>query len=111
MNIVKNIIGIRKEKGISQEVIANALELDTAVISNIEKGKRELKVKELEIIAKALDVDVLYLFTYPHVYVMKETQKTSTPVEAILQIKLQADKKEQVLKLVFGENNLEILNK
>jgi hypothetical protein len=32
-------------------------------------------------------------------------------IEAILQIKLQADKKDQILKLVFGENNLEILNK
>jgi transcriptional regulator with XRE-family HTH domain len=111
MNIVKNIIEIRKEKGISQEVIANALRLDTAVVSNIEKGKRELKVSELEIISRALEVDVLYLLTYPHIYVMKESGESLTPVEAILQIKLQADKKEQVLKLVFGENNLEILNK
>jgi transcriptional regulator with XRE-family HTH domain len=111
MDIVKNITRIRKEKGVSQEVIANALEVDTAVISNLEKGKRDLKVKELEIIANVLDVDVLYLFTYPHVYVKKESKNSSAPVEAILQIKLQADKKEQVLKLVFGENNLEILNK
>ena len=33
------------------------------------------------------------------------------PVEAILQIKLKKDKKDQVLKLVFGDNNIEILNK
>ena len=33
------------------------------------------------------------------------------PVEAILQIKLKKDKKDQVLKLVFGENDIEILNK
>ncbi|MDR1338577.1 MAG: helix-turn-helix domain-containing protein [Prevotellaceae bacterium] len=111
MNIVKNITDIRKEKGISQELIANALDVDTAVISNIEKGKRELKVSELEIIANVLEVDVLYLLTYPHVYVRKESKDSSVPVEAILQIKLQADKKEQVLKLVFGENNLEILNR
>ena len=35
----------------------------------------------------------------------------SEPVEAILQIKLQKDKKDQVLRLVFGDNNIEILNK
>jgi transcriptional regulator with XRE-family HTH domain len=74
MNVVKNILAIRKEKGISQEVIANALKLDTAVISNIEKGKRELKVSELEIIANTLGVDILYLLTYPYVYEKKETK-------------------------------------
>jgi transcriptional regulator with XRE-family HTH domain len=66
MNVVENIINIRREKGISQEFIANALHVDTAVVSNIERGKRELKVCELEIIAKALQVDVLYLLTYAH---------------------------------------------
>jgi transcriptional regulator with XRE-family HTH domain len=109
INIVKNLIEIRKEKRVSQEVISDALKVDTSVISNIEKGKRELKVSELEIIAKAIGVDMLYLITYPHVYEKKVESKE--PVEAILQIKLQSDKKEQVLKLVFGENNLEILNK
>jgi transcriptional regulator with XRE-family HTH domain len=110
MDIVKNILEIRKEKGVSQEVIAEALGVDTAVISNIEKRKRELKVSELETISKVLGVDVLYLMTYPHIY-EKKGEKGKDPVEAILQIKLQSDKKEQVLKLVFGENNLEILNK
>ena len=110
MNLAKNIRLIREEKGLNQRVISDALGLDTAVASNIESGKRELKVKELEIIAKALDVDVLYLLTYPEEYV-KKSEKTKEPLEAILQIRLQADKKDQVLKLVFGENNLEILNK
>ena len=32
-------------------------------------------------------------------------------VEAVLQIKLKKDKKDQVLRLVFGDNNIEILNK
>jgi transcriptional regulator with XRE-family HTH domain len=40
MNVVENIINIRREKGISQEFIANALHVDTAVVSNIERGKR-----------------------------------------------------------------------
>lgn len=33
------------------------------------------------------------------------------PMEAILQVRLRKDKKDQVLKLVFGENNIEILNR
>jgi transcriptional regulator with XRE-family HTH domain len=109
MDVVKNIIKIRKEKGISQEFIANTLGLDTAVISNIENRKRELKVSELEKIAKALSVDVLYLLTYPHIYVKKELKEHSNPVETVLQIKLTGEKRESILKLLFGENDLELL--
>ena len=110
MNVPKNIVAIRKEKGLNQSVIAEAMNADNAVVSNIEKGKRELKVSELEIIAKALGVDVLYLLTYPEVYEKKQESKEEA-VEAILQIKLQADKKDKILELIFGDSNLEILNK
>jgi transcriptional regulator with XRE-family HTH domain len=110
MNVVENITNIRREKGISQEFIANILHVDTAVISNIERGKRELKVCELEIIAKALDVDVLYLLTYPHIYVKKELNGKPEPAEAVLQIKLTGDKRDKVLKSIFGDANLEFLN-
>lgn len=110
MDVVKNIIEIRKEKGINQEIIAEALGIDVSAVSNIEKKKRELKVNELAKIANALDVDVLYLLTYPEMYIRK-AEAQFEPIEATLQIKLQSDKKDQVLKLVFGDHNLEILNK
>lgn len=38
-------------------------------------------------------------------------QSEDVQVDAILQIKLRKDKKNQVLNLLFGENNIEILNK
>jgi len=53
-------------------------------------------------------INILYLFTYPDKYEKKEPPKE--PIEAIIQIKLQADKREQILKLVFGDKNLQILN-
>ena len=111
MDIIQNIIDIRNEHGISQEFIANAMDVDTAVVSRIERRKRSLKVNELEIIANALGEDILYLLTYPHRYVKKESENVSVPVETILQIKLHADKCDQILKLVFGEQNMEIINK
>ncbi len=112
MNIIKNIKSIRIQKGITQDVIADALGVDNSVISNIENGRRELKVKELEIIARCLKEDVIYLFTYPQRYVcVDELKDSSTDIKAIVQIELKKEKKDQVLKLIFGENNLEILNK
>ena len=55
-------------------------------------------------------MSVIDIITYPDIYVKKE-EAASDPVEAILQIKLQRDKKDQVLKLIFGDNDIEILNK
>lgn len=110
MNIVGNIKELRIQKSVNQQEIADALNVDVSVISNIENGKRELKVKELEIIANVLGVSVIDLITYPKKYVEK-IANDDEPVEAVLQIKLKKDKKDQVLKLVFGENNIEILNK
>ena len=63
MKIIENIKEIRINKGIPQKALADALSVDNAVISNIENGKRELKVAELEYIANCLGVDVIDLFT------------------------------------------------
>ena len=67
------------------------------------------RISELEIIAKALKVDVLYLLTYPHIYVKKEKDH-SEPIEAILQLKLTGDKREKILRLIFGDNDLAFLD-
>ncbi len=109
MNIAENIKKIRLQKSINQQQIAEALNVDVAVVSNIEKGKRDLRVKELEIISNVLGVSVVDLITYPKQYVEKNSKEEE--MEAVLQIKLKKEKKEQVLKLVFGQNNIEILNK
>ena len=53
------------------------------------------------------EIDIL---TYPEKYVKVQSAEAE-PVEAVLQIKLKQDKKDQVLRLIFGDNNIEILNK
>lgn len=110
MDIAKNIKEIRLQRSINQQIIADALNVDVAVISNIEKGKREIKVKELEIISNVLGVSVVDLITYPKKYVEVTGQKNES-VEAVLQIKLPKEKREQVLKLILGEKGFEILKK
>ena len=109
MEIYEAIREIRLQKSINQQILADALNVDVAVVSNIEKGKRDLRVKELEIISKVFNMSVVDLFTYPEKYV-KLSQKDE-PVEAVLQIRLGKDVKDQVLKFVFGDNAVEIINK
>ena len=109
MEIQEAIKEIRLNKSLNQQALAEALHCDTAVVSNIETGKRDVKFKELEIISKFFKMSLIDLITYPDKYV-KKTQKEEDTVEAILQIKLRKDKRDQVLRLVFSDDDLEILN-
>ena len=111
MDIYKNIREIRLQKGINQQALADALNLDVAVISNIEKGKRDLRVKELEIISNVLGLTVVDLLTYPQQYVNIIDIPRSDVSEVSIQIKLKKDKRDQVMRLIFGDNDIEILNK
>jgi len=109
MNLAGNIKEIRLQKSINQQVIADALNVDVASVSNLEKGKREIRFREIEIIANVLGVSVVDLITYPKKYVeVKEGEDHD--VEAVLMIKLKESKKRQILKSIFGDENLEVLN-
>lgn len=108
--IAANIIRILKDRELKQAYIARKLDIAESQISKKLSGKAQISLEDLSEIAQALSLKEIDIITYPDVYVKKE-ENTSEPVEAILQIKLQKDKKDQVLKLVFGDNNIEILNK
>ena len=52
MKTYEAIREIRLSKSMNQQIIADLLGVDVAVISNIEKGKRDLKISEIEKISK-----------------------------------------------------------
>ena len=60
--VIDNIKRIRKEKGISQEKLAEACNTATSYIGLMEIYKNVPKLSTIERIAKALDVDPLVLF-------------------------------------------------
>lgn len=70
-------------------------------------GERELKYNTLLQIANALQESVIDIIAYPEKYVLSRDNNIST--ETVLQIKLDNDKKEQVLKIVFGNEGAELL--
>lgn len=73
-------------------------------------GNVRLRPDQLSKIATQLSMREIDLITYPEIYVSQKETKDEN-VEVVLQMRLKKDKKDQVLSLVFGENNLEILNK
>lgn len=108
--VVKNITKLRETNGLSKRKLANELGINEASYGRIESGEIALSYDHLAKIANFYQMSVIDIITYPDIYVKKE-ETTSEPIEAILQIKLQRDKKDQVLKLIFGDNDIEILNK
>lgn len=111
--VVTNIIKIRESQGISKRKMAEFMNINEASYGRIESGKIALSYRFLADIARCFGMSVIDIITYPDKYVKLEESVNGgdEPVEAVLQIKLKKDKKDQVLKLVFGENNIEILNK
>jgi transcriptional regulator with XRE-family HTH domain len=112
-NILENIARIRKQKGFSQDYLASKLGMKQSGYGMIENGDRGLQYEVLLQIAVAFEMDVVDIITYPHKFIdatsiLKDT--FSIDEKVTLQIELKKEKKDQVLKLVFGQNNLEIFN-
>lgn len=111
-NVVANIVAIRKSLKKTKREVAKELCVHEASYSRIESGQIALSYDSLARLASFYKMRVIDIITYPDKYekVDKSAAKPD-PVEAVLQIKLTKEKKEQVFKLVFGDNNIEILNK
>jgi len=54
---------IRKEKGLTQEQVAEAANLHPNYISSVERGERNISIANIERIAVALDVPIPELLT------------------------------------------------
>ena len=59
----KHLKALRKEYGLSQEALADKASLDRTYVSGVETGKRNISLKALSSIAKALDKNLSELFT------------------------------------------------
>jgi transcriptional regulator with XRE-family HTH domain len=88
--VIDNIKRIRKEKGISQEKLAETCNTATSYIGLMEIYRNIPKLSTIERIANALDVDPLELFK----------DKNKTPPELELQIQ---NKKKSMLLLIEKE--------
>ena len=53
---------LRKEKGLSQEALALACDLDRSYIGGVERGERNISLVNIHIIARALGVSAKDLF-------------------------------------------------
>lgn len=107
--IIENLRKIMRDRGLTQTTLAEYACTSPSQFSKILNGSVQLSLDQISNLANSLSMSEIDLISYPDKYVKVGTGPE--PLEAILQIRLSKDKKDQVLKLVFGENNIEILNK
>ncbi|MBI3836500.1 MAG: helix-turn-helix transcriptional regulator [Planctomycetia bacterium] len=58
----QRIRALRAERGLSQEALADKCRLDRTYISGIERGRRNVSLRNIDVIAKALGVSTAELF-------------------------------------------------
>ena len=116
MSVYDKIEELAKKRKLSIRKLCNKAEITDSAYHN---GKENfaLKVKTIIKFADILQVSPAYFFEEdgkPEDYKVKDkpgAYNKKDAIKAILQIELTHDKKDQVLKFIFGNSNLEILNK
>lgn len=108
--ILRSLIKIMRDKNLTQAAMAEYMEVSPSHFGKILRGDVKLSFAQVSKLATNLSMSEIDLMTYPDKYI-KIGVLEDEPVKAILQIELKKDKKDQVLKLIFGEQNIEILNK
>jgi transcriptional regulator with XRE-family HTH domain len=84
--VIDNIKRIRKEKGISQEKLAEACNTATSYIGLMETYRNVPKLSTIERIAKALDVDPLEFFRDTDKFSVKQKLKIQKKKKTILSL-------------------------
>lgn len=103
--VLNNIRKIMTDRKITQLAMGEYMGIGESSMSKIFSDQASLTINHLANLASNLSISINEILYYGM------EKKPDDPVDAILQIKLKKDKKDQVLKLIFGENNIEILNK
>ncbi len=106
----ESIQNLMRDKRLNKTAMAQIAETDGGQFGRILRGQANFTLAHLENFANYFDLRAIDLFTYPERYVAPKKEPDG-PAEVLLQLRLTKEKKDQVLKLVFGENNIEILNK
>lgn len=108
--VINNIRKIMNDSNLTQAVMASYIGISPSQFSKILSGTVQLSLNQLSNLATSLSIREIDIITYPDRYVSEDYIPSDSP-EVSLQIKLKKDKRDQVMRLIFGDNDIEILNK
>jgi transcriptional regulator with XRE-family HTH domain len=113
--LIKNLKGLRKERGINQEELAEKAGYSIGFIKDIERGKSWLSPEAAEAIAYALDVQLWELFKTdkapitPSLPVSKTLQKLMSIPDEVYDLAEGFDKNHKVWETVKKAFELEVM--
>ncbi|WP_373827801.1 helix-turn-helix domain-containing protein [Bacteroides heparinolyticus] len=114
-SILENIRKIRESKGYTQEVIADKLKMTQAKYARFERGATKTDLSIVRKVADFFEMSLVDLISYPQKLIdpelIEKDNRTQQEVKATLSIEMGKERKDQVFRFLFGENNVEILNK
>lgn len=102
--IVNNLRKIMNDRNLKQATIAEYAGTTPSQFSKILSGQVQLSLGQLSNIANGLSLREIDIFTYPKVYVEADERNGTENMDAVLQIRLSAEKRDKVLGIVLGES-------
>ena len=103
---------IRETNGLSQEVLAEKVNKSQSAYARIESGKTKIDFDTLTRFANCFGFSEIDVITYPDKWIPVSSILPDQDItKVVVQIELKKEKKDEVLKLLFGDSNIEILNK
>lgn len=104
LKILKKVELLRNNNNLSQQQMADLMEISQSKYARFESGRSKTDLKTLLLFCEKIKIPIEEFFIYPN-------KPNTNEIEAIIQIKLKDKQKETILKQLVGKEDLEILNK
>jgi transcriptional regulator with XRE-family HTH domain len=101
---------LREQAGFSQEQMAEKMNLSQSAYARFELSKTKIDLEQLEEFAKQLNKSLIEVIAHPERYInIRDIGKelNAHNPEIIVQLKVHGSKREDILKLIFGDKDLE----
>lgn len=103
---------IREAFGLSTYQMAERMKCTQATYSRFERAKTKTDLNRLEEFARALNMSIVDVITYPERYVLfSEKERVESIPEVTIQLKVSEKKRDTILAALFDEKGIEIIKK
>lgn len=107
--VIEKLINIMNDRKLTKSAFADLVGFPEAKWNKISNGNQSLDIVELSKIAEKLRMREIDIYTYPKIF--GESDNVQNDIRAQLTIELKEELKQRVLKLIFGNENIQVLNK
>lgn len=103
-----SIAKLMQDKGITRTSLGQIMHTDSSQVSRILNGEANFTLRHVELIADYFNLRAIDIFTYPDLFTKQGAEGSSTDV--LIQLRLSNEKKEQVLRALLNDSNIEIFS-